>query len=145
MSRISQFWYLLSCSQCRVPTSNVTKAQRAITRSRFMRDRHFISIRDMHTLAVQVESGDVEKCELDVRIDSFETIVSKFRLEQEAVVDALIMNDNIEEFDEVDEPVSKSVEEMYFKIKHIISCLSKKDSQLTTIAAPTLRIIVTEN
>jgi len=110
-----------------------------------MRDRHFISIRDMHTLAVQVESGDVEKCELDVRIDSFETIVSKFRLEQEAVVDALIMNDNIEEFDEVDEPVSKSVEEMYFKIKHIISCLSKKDSQLTTIAAPTLRIIVTEN
>jgi len=119
-------------------TSNVTKAQRAITRSRFMRDRHFKSIVDMHSLAVQVESGDVEKCELDVRIDFLETIVSKFRLEQEAVVDTLIMSDNVEEFDEADEPVSKSVEEIYFKIKHIISRLSKKDSQPITMASPTL-------
>jgi len=103
-----------------------------------MRDRHFKSIRDMHTLAVQVESGDLEKCELDVRIESLKTFVSKFRLEQEAVVDTLIMNDNIEEFDKADEPVSKSVEEMYFKIKHIISRLSKKESQSTMIVAPTL-------
>jgi len=103
-----------------------------------MRDRHFKSIRDMHTLAVQVESGDLEKCELDVRIESLKTFVSKFRLEQEAVVDTLIMNDNIDEFDKADEPVSKSVEEMYFKIKHIISRLSKKESQSTTIVAPTL-------
>ncbi|XP_015375924.1 PREDICTED: uncharacterized protein LOC107170345 [Diuraphis noxia] len=47
-------------------TSNVTKAQRAITRSRFMRDRNFESIREMHTLAVQVELGDGEMCELDL-------------------------------------------------------------------------------
>lgn len=48
------------------------------------------------------------------------------------------MNDCIEQFDEVDEPVSKSVEEMYFNVKHIVSRLSKKDSQPTTIVAPTL-------
>ncbi|CAI6369436.1 unnamed protein product [Macrosiphum euphorbiae] len=123
-------------------TSNLTKAQRAMQRAvqrpRFMRDRHLKSITDIHSLAMQVESGVVEKCELDVRIESFETIVSKFRLEQEAVVDVLIMHDCIEQFDEVDEPVSKAVEEMYFNVKHIISRLSKKDFQSTTIAAPTL-------
>ncbi|KAF0742957.1 Integrase catalytic domain-containing protein [Aphis craccivora] len=83
----------------------------------------------------------VLRSELDVRIEAFETIVSKFRLEQKAVVDALIMNDCIEEFNEVDEPVSKYVEEMYFKVKHIISRLSKKDAQSTTIAAPTLSVL----
>ncbi|CAI6354304.1 unnamed protein product [Macrosiphum euphorbiae] len=123
-------------------TSNLTKAQRAMQRAvqrpRFMRDRHLKSITDIHSLAMQVESGVVEKCELDVRIESFETIVSKFCLEQEAVVDVLIMHDCIEQFDEVDEPVSKAVEEMYFNVKHIISRLSKKDFQSTTIAAPTL-------
>lgn len=66
-------------------TSNLTKAQRAaqraIQRPRFMRDRHLKSITDIHSLAMQVESGVVEKCELDVRIESFETIVSKFHLE----------------------------------------------------------------
>jgi len=108
--------------------------QRAITRSRVMRDRHVKSITETYSNAFQVELGAVSESELEVRIDSFEEIESKFRREQEAVIDALIMVGTIGEFDRVDKPVSKLVDEMYFKVRHIISQLLKRKPSILFIS-----------
>lgn len=110
--------------------------QRALQKARFMRDRHLKSIADVHSLALMVEGGTVEPCELELRVDSFHESVSKFRQEQESIVESLIVFDRVDEFDELDEPVCKTMDDMYLMVKRIISRLSPECPATPKMAAP---------
>lgn len=105
-----------------MPTKNeLESAQRVLTRSRFMRDRHIKSVQDICSLAAKVENNEADKLELEVRLDSLNNMITQFRKEEDFIVDSLIVLGNVEEFETFDAPITASMDVMYFESRRIIS------------------------
>jgi len=95
-------------------TSEITiekakKAEKALTRSRLLRDRTFKSIKEIYSYALSFENKSEQVASLSSRIQILKETFHRFREKQSVVIDALMDLGRDDEFEKAD-----SMELMYF-------------------------------
>lgn len=91
-----------------------------------MRNRNIKTAKDIYSLAVKIENSEVDKIELEIRLDSLNSIVTQFRQEDDLIVDSLIILEKVEEFYEFNAPITASMDNIYFESRRIVSCVVAK-------------------
>ncbi|XP_050544224.1 uncharacterized protein LOC126907164 [Daktulosphaira vitifoliae] len=114
----------------------VNLEEKTLIGARTLRDSSLKSITEIHKFAIKFKSDISLKEQFEVRVRQLSVLEKQFREHQQAIVNALIELNRVEEFDSIDSTVTLEMENMFYDISAAASLVQNVNTSQPAVAMP---------